>query len=58
MRKLKEEVRLIKIAQTNPCDKCANEAMKKLREDFDKTYGWCMDCDGFVCKEKDCCLNK
>ena len=33
-------------------------ALKELRESFDKTYGWCMDCDGLVCKEKDCCLNR
>jgi len=39
-------------------DNVANKAMKELRERFDKTYGWCMDCDGLVCKEKDCCLNR
>ena len=38
-------------------DKAANKAMKELRKLFDKTYGWCEDCDGLVVKEKDCCLN-
>ena len=55
---MSEEFKLIQLAEQHPNDNVANEAMKKLREKFDKTYGWCQDCDGLVCKEKDCCLNR
>tara|TARA_R100000781_G_scaffold115008_1_gene88415 strand:- start:2297 stop:2473 length:177 start_codon:yes stop_codon:yes gene_type:complete len=54
----KEELELMRIAEQHPDDEEANKAMKQLREKYDPTYGWCMDCDGLVCKEKDCCLNK
>jgi len=49
---------LIVIAQHEPDDVLANIAMKELREKYDPTYMWCEDCDGVVCKEKDCCLNQ
>jgi len=51
------ESKLILLAEMHPDDKVANAAMKELREKFDTTYFWCEDCDGLVCKEKDCCLN-
>lgn len=54
---MKTEHELISIAEQHPDDSVANEAMKELRQRFDKTYDWCMDCDGLACKEKDCCLN-
>lgn len=53
----REETELIIIAEQHPDDKVSANAMKELRERFDKTYGWCADCDGLVCKEKDCCMN-
>lgn len=53
-----EENALINIAQNHQDDKIAMDAMKKLKEKYDPTYGWCSDCDGLVCKEADCCLNK
>jgi hypothetical protein len=52
------EAELIIIAENHPDDTKSAEAMKELRERFDKTYGWCNDCDGLVCKEKDCCMNR
>ena len=55
---MRTEDELINIAQADQDDEIANAAMKELRERFDSTYIWCMDCDGLVCKEKDCCLNK
>lgn len=55
---MKTEDELIEIAQQHIDDNVANKAMKELRERFDKTYIWCQDCDGLVCKEKDCCLNR
>tara|TARA_R110000851_G_scaffold203860_1_gene355776 strand:- start:331 stop:525 length:195 start_codon:yes stop_codon:yes gene_type:complete len=54
---MKTEDELIRLAEQHSSDKVANKAMKELRTKFDKTYGWCNDCDGLVCKEKDCCLN-
>jgi len=54
----KKELELIKIAEQHPDNNEANKAMKELREKYDPTYGWCMDCDGLVCKSKDCCLNQ
>lgn len=54
----KLESGLILIAENDPCDKKAKQSMKELREKFDKTYMWCLDCDGLVVKEKDCCLNR
>lgn len=54
----KTEKELIKIAEIHSDNEVANEAMKELRSRFDKTYGWCYDCDGLVCKKKDCCLHK
>ena len=54
---MKTELDLIRLAEMHPDDKVANAAMKDLRERFDSTYGWCMDCDGLVVKEKECCLN-
>lgn len=55
---MKTELELIRIAEQYSDDETASKAMKELRERFDKTYGWCVDCDGLVCKEKDCCLNR
>ena len=55
--KEKTEIELIKIAECGD-DNDASLAMNELRNRFDKTYGWCEDCDFLVCKEKDCCLNK
>ncbi len=55
---LKLEEELVVIAQMSIDDNAANYAMKMLREDYDKTYSWCDDCDGLVVKAKDCCLNK
>lgn len=53
----KEERRLVILAECGS-DKESSEAIKKLREEYDSTYGFCMDCDGLVVKEKDCCLNR
>ena len=36
----------------------ASRAMELLRTKYDKTYGWCWDCDGLVIRQKDCCLNR
>lgn len=54
----KTEAQLINIATWNQDDKIASEAMKELHLRFDKTYGWCQDCDGLVVKESECCLNQ
>lgn len=54
----KTENELILIAQQDQDDFAAGLAMRELRERFDKTYDWCVDCDGIVCKLKDCCLNR
>lgn len=53
-----EENDLIIIAQWSESDELAKLAMKKLKEDYDDTYFYCDDCDGEVCKLKDCCNNK
>lgn len=45
------------VATFHPNDNFANKAMKELRNRFDETYFWCGDCDGLVCKQKECCLN-
>jgi hypothetical protein len=55
MIKLKTEIELIILAEQNSNNNLANKAMRQLRERFDKTYIWCYDCDGVVCKEQDCC---
>lgn len=52
------ELNLIQTAEQHEDDSIANYAMKELRDRFDKTYIWCYDCDGLVCKESDCCLNR
>lgn len=52
----KTEQKLILLAERGG-DMAAEFAMKRLRKEFDKSYGWCPDCDFLVCKEKDCCLN-
>lgn len=49
---------IVSIAQGHSDDKYANNAMKQLKERFDKTYMFCVDCDGLVTKEKDCCLTQ
>lgn len=51
------EAKLIQLATYHPDDEIANKAMLELRTLFDETYIWCDDCDGLVCKIKDCCLN-
>lgn len=54
----KTENELIILTQVHPDGSVASSSMKELRERFDNTYDWCMDCDGIVCKQKDCCLNR
>jgi len=49
---------LLKGNASSPRNAKANAAMKELREKYDKSYGWCYDCDGLVVKKKDCCLIK
>lgn len=51
------ELKLIETATFHPDDSTANAAMEELRNNFDKTYFWCEDCDGLVVKEKECCLH-
>lgn len=48
------EDELIQKAQLFNCIK----SMEILKEKYDKTYHWCEDCDGLVCKLKDCCYNQ
>ena len=55
---MRTEQELIETAEMHEDDEVANAAMKELRERFDKTYFWCMDCDGLVCKFSECCLNR
>ena len=55
---MKTESQLAILAETHPDDDIALQYMKELRKRFDETYIWCQDCDGLVCKEEDCCLNK
>lgn len=45
-------------AEMHSSDKIASRAMKVLRQRYDKTYGWCEDCDGVVCIKRDCCINR
>lgn len=52
------EAYLVGMAENHPDDNLANRAMKILRNKFDKTYGWCNDCDGLVIKKRYCCLNR
>ena len=54
---LRDEETLIYLATFHHLEAVANEAMRELRTFFDATYIWCEDCDGLVCKTKDCCLN-
>lgn len=54
---IRTEEELISLAEAHPDDVVANKAMRELRERFDETYMFCADCDGLVCKEKDCCWN-
>lgn len=54
----KREQELINIAEQHVDDVIANEAMKKLREEFDSSYKWCEDCDGMVVMERNCCMNQ
>ena len=54
---LDEKDLLIWIAEQGDCDKNASEAMKQLREKYDKTYFWCWDCDGCVTTSQCCCMN-
>lgn len=53
-----EEKDLLNIAQFDPNEGVAYEALKELQERFDPTYGYCMECDFLVCKAKDCCMNQ
>lgn len=53
----KTELELCRIAEERS-DRKANIAMEVLKERYDKTYMWCMDCDELCIKEKDCCLNR
>ena len=52
-----EEKQLISDAQYGT-DEEANKAMEELRDKFDKSYGWCSDCDYLVVKESECCMNR
>jgi hypothetical protein len=54
---MKSELQLIKLAEMHLEDSVANLYMKELKTKFDSTYMWCMDCDGRVFKEKQCCMN-
>lgn len=51
-----EEKQLITIAQHGN-DEDANKAITKLREEFDQSYGYCLDCDYLVVKDSECCMN-
>lgn len=55
---METENELMQLAQDHPDNEITELAMAKLRDRFDKTYIWCVDCDGLVVKEKDCCLNR
>jgi hypothetical protein len=55
---MRTEAQLIRFAEMHPDDKVANKAMEELRERFDPTYMWCVDCDGLVVKQSECCMNK
>ena len=57
MNSYQKELDLINIATFDPSDSVANAAMKQLRKDYDPTYMFCLDCDGLVVKEKECCLD-
>jgi hypothetical protein len=52
------EEQLVNFAQNHPDDKMASQAMGVLKRKFDNTYIYCMECDGLVCKVKQCCLNQ
>jgi len=52
------ESKLMQLAEQHPEDEIANEAMAELRKRFDSTYFWCVDCDGLVTTEKNCCRNR
>ena len=52
------EMNLAVIAENHHDDDYAAKAMRILRIYFDSTYFWCDDCDGLVCKEKECCINR
>ncbi len=41
---MKTEIELIQLAEQHLDDDVANNAMKELRERFDKSYLWCWDC--------------
>lgn len=55
---MNKEDDLVNIATWSMSDTKANAAMKELRENFDKTYRWCEDCDGQVVKKGQCCYDK
>lgn len=55
---MKTEEELIYLAETALEDKDAQSAMDELRDRFDKTYMWCLECDGAVVKSSECCLNR
>lgn len=52
------EEQLIYTAERDSSESRANQAMKLLRSKHHKSYSWCLDCDGLVIKEADCCLNR
>lgn len=54
---MKTEEQLL-IACYGESDTEANAAMKELKERFDPTYHFCLDCDGLPTTEKNCCLNR
>lgn len=52
-----EKNRLIIIAEGRD-DEQAHKAMSILRDKYDPSYCWCLDCDYIVVKEADCCMNR
>lgn len=53
-----EEKRLVNIAQHSQNDTEAFNAMSELRNRFDESYGWCLDCGYLVVKDSECCMNR
>jgi len=48
---------LCALAERSDSDEVAKAAMRRLRREYDGSYGWCRECDGLVVKEDHCCLN-
>lgn len=54
----KSEEYLVGIATFHFEDDVANAAIKLLRENYDSSYFFCVDCDGLATSYKNCCLNR